>query len=404
MISEKIIQEIINRIDIVDILGNYIKLKKRGANFLGLCPFHNEKTPSFTVSPAKGIYKCFGCGKSGNTITFLMEHEKYSYVDALRFLAAKYQIEIQETGWTQEKNDATALHILNQFAAEYFNGRCSNVKDYFTERKIGYESVMEFMLGHDDGGLVKAAKEKQFSIDMLRKAGLATEKENDSYRGRLIFPIQNNIGKVIGFGARKLADSDFGPKYINTPENDAYNKSKVLYGIFQAAKEISSKNECIMVEGYTDVISLHQGNIKNVVSSSGTSLTIGQLRTIKKYTTNLSIIYDGDEAGHKAALRGLDLALTEGIRTKGVILPTGHDPDSYMNAVGPEAFAKFIQEEKKDIIFIQTELLLHGSTDPAKRSDAINIIAQSIAKLDQPEDFSLRTRLYPQVFAAIKCR
>lgn len=391
MIAESVIQQITDQIDIFDIIGGFVNLKKRGVNYLGVCPFHNEKTPSFTVSPVKSIYKCFGCGRSGNAITFLMEHEKMSYVEVIRWLGERYDIPIEETGTPQPYNESTSLFIINRFAADYFHSRRTDAASYFEYRQLASATIEKFELGYDDGGLAALAKEKQYNGELIRRAGLITERDTDAYRGRVIFPIHNTQGKVMGFGARKQADEDYGPKYINTPENDAYNKSKALYGLYQAGREISRLDECVLVEGYTDVLSLHQGGIGNTVASCGTSLTIGHLRLIQKYTTHLTIIYDGDEAGKKAALRGLDLALTEGLRVKGVILPAGEDPDSYISSVGPEKFKAYIESQKKDIIVIQLQLLLQGSDDSVKRSEAVNTIAASIAKLNRPEDFSLRS-------------
>jgi len=327
MISPSTIQQITSRIDIIDIVGEFVKLKKRGTNYLGNCPFHNEKSPSFTVSPVKEIYKCFGCGKSGNSITFLMEHEKYSYVEALRWLAARYNIEIEETETSPEQKilvqTSDSLYAINHFAQKFFSEQLLESEEgknialsYLQERGFRKEIIEKFQIGYNPENrtaLTSALLANQFNPTLLPKTGLVANRNGDelvdNYRGRIIFPIHGNTGKVIGFGARIIGKSDRGPKYINTPENEVYSKSKILYGSYFARMAIDKADECLLVEGYTDVVSLHQAGIENVVASGGTSLTTEQLRLIKKYTQNLTIIYDGDSAGVKAALRGLDMAL-----------------------------------------------------------------------------------------------
>ncbi|GAC1442218.1 MAG: hypothetical protein NVSMB63_10370 [Sediminibacterium sp.] len=326
MITPNTIQQITSRIDIIDVVGEFVKLKKRGTNYIGLCPFHNEKGPSFTVSPAKEIYKCFGCGKSGNTITFLMEHEKYSYVEAMRWLAARYHIEVEETETSAEQKQlvqtADSLYVINGFAQKFFTEQLFHTEEgqaialsYLQERGFRDDVIRKFQLGYNPDSrdtLTKALLGSQFNPELLPKTGLVSIRNNselvDNYRGRIIFPIQGNTGKIVGFGARVIGKTDRGPKYINTPENDIYVKSKILYGSYFARTAIDKADECLLVEGYTDVVSLHQAGIENVVASGGTSLTTDQLRLIKKYTSNLTIIYDGDSAGVKAALRGLDMA------------------------------------------------------------------------------------------------
>ena len=318
MISPNTIQQITSRIDIIDVVGEFVKLKKRGTNYMGLCPFHNEKSPSFTVSPAKEIYKCFGCGKSGNTITFLMEHEKYSYVEALKWLAARYHIEVEETQSSPEQKllvqTADSLHIINQFAQKFFADQLFNTEDgqdialsYLKERGFREDVLNKFQVGYNPDAKDKLTREllsNQFNKELLPKTGLVSFRNGDemvdNYRGRIIFPIHGTSGKIIGFGARVIGKSDRGPKYINTPENEVYSKSKILYGTYFAKSAIDKADECLLVEGYTDVVSLHQAGIENVVASGGTSLTTDQLRLIKKYTNNLTIIYDGDSAGVKA--------------------------------------------------------------------------------------------------------
>lgn len=406
MISQESIQQIQSRIDIVEIVGSFIKLKKRGANYLGLCPFHNEKTPSFTVSPSKEIYKCFGCGKSGNSISFLMEAEKYSYVEALRWLAAKYNVEIEESEtspeFKQQQQVADSLYIINNFAQKYFTDALMNSEEgqdialsYLKERGFREEIISKFQLGYNSearDGFTKAALASQYSLEYLQKAGLVNVREGnayDNYRGRIIFPIHNQSGKVLGFGARIIKKNDKAPKYINTPENEIYVKSKILYGSYFARQAIDKADECLLVEGYTDVVSLHQAGVENVVASGGTSLTPDQLRLIKKYTNNLTIIYDGDGAGIKAALRGLDLALEESLNVKLVLIPDGEDPDSYVNKVGTTQFIKFVNENKKDFILFQLGIALKDAgNDSTKKSIVVNQIAETISKINKTEDFT----------------
>lgn len=406
MISQETIQQILSRIDIVEIVGSFIKLKKRGANYLGLCPFHNEKTPSFTVSPSKEIYKCFGCGKSGNSISFLMEAEKYSYVEALRWLAAKYNVEIEETEtspeYKQQQQVADSLYIINNFAQKYFTDALFNSEEgqdialsYLKERGFRDEIIQKFQLGYNSearDGFAKAATAAKYSLDLLQKTGLVNIRDDnvyDNYRGRIIFPIHNQSGKVLGFGARIIKKNDKAPKYINSPENEIYVKSKILYGSYFARQAVDKADECLLVEGYTDVISLHQAGIENVVASGGTSLTPDQLRLIKKYTNNLTIIYDGDSAGIKAALRGLDLALEESLNVKLVLIPDGEDPDSYVNKVGTARFINFVNENKKDFILFQLGIALKDAGDDStKKSFVVNQVAETISKINKTEDFT----------------
>lgn len=415
MISQESIQQIQSRIDIVEIVGTFVKLKKRGTNYLGLCPFHNEKSPSFTVSPAKEIYKCFGCGKSGNAIGFLMEHEKYSYVESLRWLAAKYNIELEETETSPEfkaqQQVADSLFIINHFARDFFSQALFESEEgkdialsYLKERGFREEIIRKFQLGFNPSGrdeFAKAALSAQYNKELLLKTGLVTEREEriaDNYRGRIIFPIHNLSGKVLGFGARIIKSNDKAPKYINTPENEIYVKSKILYGSYFARTAIDKADECLLVEGYTDVVSLHQAGIENVVASGGTSLTPDQLRLIKKYTNNLTIIYDGDSAGVKAALRGLDLALEEGLHVRLVLIPDKEDPDSYVNKIGAEAFREFIKKEKKDFILFQLEVSLKDAgNDAAAKSAVVNHVAETIAKINKTEEFTRRQDYIKQV-------
>jgi len=419
MISPQTIQQITSRIDIIDVVGEFVRLKKRGANYLGLCPFHGEKTPSFTVSPSKEIYKCFGCGKSGNTITFLMEHEKYSYTEALRWLAARYNVEIEETQVSDETRQlqqvAESLHIINSFAQKFFSEQLKTEEgqniamSYLRERGFRENIIEKFQLGYNPearDSFTKAALANQFSGELLLRTGLTVNRNEqlvDNYRGRIIFPIHNTTGKIIGFGARVIGKADKAPKYINTPENEIYVKSKILYGAYFARQVIDKNDECLLVEGYTDVVSLHQAGIENVVASGGTSLTIDQLRIIKKYTNNLTIIYDGDAAGIKAALRGLDMALEESLNVKLVLIPDNEDPDSYVNKVGATAFKDFIATQKKDFILFQLEVMLkEAGNDVSKKNDIVNQIAETLSKINKAEDFTKQQEYIRQCSSLLK--
>ncbi|HEU4633139.1 MAG TPA: DNA primase [Flavisolibacter sp.] len=406
MISQNTIQQILSRIDIVEVVGSFVKLKRRGANYLGNCPFHHEKTPSFTVSPSKEIFKCFGCGKSGNTISFLMEHEKLSYVEALKWLAGRYNVEVEETEVSPEKKIAQqtseSLYIINQFAQQFYAQQLFETEDgqsiglaYLKERGFSEETIKKFGLGYAPDKKDVFAKEavaKHYNVELLQKAGLVVERQGqlvDNYRDRVIFPIHNNSGKVIGFGARLIKSNDKAPKYINTPENELYVKSKILYGTYFARHAIDRADECLLVEGYTDVTSLHQAGIENVVASGGTSLTQDQLRLIKKYTKNLTIIYDGDAAGVKAAMRGLDMALEESLNVKLVLIPDKEDPDSYVKKVGTNTFKNFVLHNKKDFILFQLEVALKDAgADASKKAEVVNQIAETISKIDKTEDFT----------------
>lgn len=420
MISQTTIQQILSRIDIIDVVGSYVKLKKRGTNYLGLCPFHNEKTPSFTVSANKEIYKCFGCGKSGNTISFLMEHEKFSYVEALRWLANRYNIEVEET----EVSDATrqllqaadSLYILNNFAQQYFSRILTEDEEgqtvglaYLKERGFSDEIIEKFKIGYckeDRTAFVTEALAKQYNRDLLVKSGLAAirnEELVDNYRGRIIFPVHNTTGKIIGFGARIIKKNDRAPKYINTPENEIYIKSRILYGMYFARQVIDKLDECLLVEGYTDVTSLHQAGVENVVASGGTSLTTDQIRLVKKYTNNLTIVYDGDAAGVKAALRGLDMALEEGLNVKLVLIPDKEDPDSYVKKVGADAFRNFVATHKKDFILFQVEVSLQDAgNDSQKKAAVVNQIAETLSKINKAEDFTKQQDYIRQCASLLK--
>lgn len=406
MITQNTIQQILSRLDIIEVVGSFVKLKKRGANYLGNCPFHNERTPSFTVSPSKEIFKCFGCGKSGNTVSFLMEHEKLTYAEALRWLANRYNVEVEETETSPaqklHQQTAESLHIINAFAQKFYAQQLletdagkANGLSYLQERGFNKEIIQKFGLGYAPDkrdALTSEALTNQYNKELLQKAGLVVERNGqlkDNYRDRIIFPIHNNSGKVIGFGARLIKKNDKAPKYINTPENELYVKSKLLYGTYFARHAIDKADECFLVEGYTDVISLHQAGIENVVASGGTSLTQDQLRLIKKFTSNLTIIYDGDSAGVKAALRGLDMALEESLNVKLVLIPDGEDPDSYVKKVGEAKFREFVQENKKDFILFQLDVLLKDAgNDAARKSEVVNQVAETVSKVDKTEDFT----------------
>ncbi len=407
MITQQTIQQIISRIDVVEIVGEFVKLKRRGASYLGLCPFHNEKSPSFTVNPAREIYKCFGCGKSGNAISFLMEHEKYSYVEALRWLAARYNVEVEETETNPEfkqiAQTADSLHIINKFAQLYFAKQLFESEEgetialsYLRERGFRDDIMHKFGMGYcldSWDAFAKVALAEKYNEELLLKSGIVKQREQgglyDAYKGRIIFPIHNQSGKIIGFGARIIKSNDKAPKYVNSPENEVYVKSKVLYGSYFARQAIDKFDECLLVEGYTDVISMHQAGIENVVASGGTSLTPDQLRLIKKYTKNLTIVYDGDSAGVKAAMRGLDLALEESLNVRVVLIPDGEDPDSYVRKVGADAFREFVETHKKDFVLFQLEVLLQDAgADSVKKSNVVNQIAETLSKIDKAEDFT----------------
>lgn len=399
MITQKSVQEILETAKIEDIVQDYVTLKRRGVNMIGLCPFHSEKTPSFTVSPAKNIFKCFGCGVAGDPVKFLMEHDQLTFPEALRHIARKYNIDIEETAPTPEamaqQQAADRLYIVNDYAKKYYEDQLFNTDigkgvglSYFKNRGFREATMRKFGLGFapdkKDVFTAKAVSEGH-KIDTLRDAGLTGKFDQDFFRNRVMFAIHNVSGKVIGFGGRILQKGIKAPKYINTPETEVYNKSKVLYGIFFAKQTIRKEDECILVEGYTDVISLHQAGIENVVASSGTSLTKEQIRLIKRYTPNVKIIYDGDIAGVKAALRGLDLLLEQDLNVKVVTLPEGEDPDSYLQSVGASAFKTYIDSQAKDFILFKTDLLLKEiGNDPVKKTHVIKDIVNSIGLIPDP--------------------
>ncbi|MBP9188870.1 MAG: DNA primase [Chitinophagales bacterium] len=404
MIPKETIDKIMDAARVEEVIADFVTLKKRGSNYIGLCPFHNEKTPSFSVSPVKGIYKCFGCGKSGNAVGFVMEHEHFTYREALKFVAAKYQIEVQEKVQTEEdltaENLREGLYIINSFAQNYFHNYLLTEEEgkniglsYFKERGLITETIEAFKLGYcpsEGDTFSKAAIQAGYNKELLQKLGLTNASGNDQYRGRIIFPIHSITSKVLGFGARTLSADKKIPKYINSPENEIYVKSKIVYGIAQARKSIADNNECFLVEGYMDVVSMYQSGIINTVASSGTSLTQDQVRLIKRYTSNLTIIYDGDAAGIKAALRGLDIALEEGLNVKVVLLPDGDDPDTFVQKKGLDASIQFFEKEKKDLIHLHTSLFLEeAGGDPVKVAGVIKDIVQTISLIPDPITRSL---------------
>ena len=396
MIPQKTVQEIIDTAKIEEVVGDFVNLKRAGANLKGLCPFHNEKTPSFVVSPAKNLCKCFGCGKGGDPVRFMMNHENLSFPDALRYLAGRYNIEIVEKEMSadqkKERQLIESLYIINQYAADFFakemfesdEGKSIGMS-YFKERGFREEIIQKFTLGYSprkkDAFTLQATMDSH-SLEFLKKLGLTTQYGSDFFRERVIFPIRNLSGKIIGFGGRILKKGAKAAKYINSPETDIYTKSKVLYGAFFAKTQIRKLDECILVEGYTDVLSLHQAGIENVVASSGTSLTIDQIKLVSRFTKNIKILYDGDNAGIKAALRGLDLVLEQDLNVRVVLLPDGEDPDSYLQKVGTEAFQKYLEENADDFIFFKTKLLLEeAQNDPIKKTRLISNIIETIAKI-----------------------
>lgn len=402
LIPKETVDQIIETSRVEEVIGEYVNLKKRGANLLGLCPFHNEKSPSFTVSPAKGIYKCFGCGKAGGSVNFIMDHEQYSYPEALKFLANKYNIEVEEEEQTPEQqliaNAKESLFLVSQFAAEYFHDQLINSEkgkaiglSYFKERGFRDETIKKFNLGysHDEWeNFTKAALEKNYNIEFLEKTGLTivkSEKKFDRFKGRVMFPIQNISGRVIGFGGRTLMADKKTAKYLNSPESEIYHKSNVLYGLNFAKKQVISKDRCFIVEGYTDVISLHQNGVENVVSSSGTSLTTEQIRLIKRYTNNVTLLFDGDKAGIKAAFRGIDMILEEGLNVKVLSFPDGEDPDSYAKTHSTSEVTDYLENQSLDFIRFKTGLLLEETgNDPIKRAGLIKEIVGSIALIPDP--------------------
>lgn len=401
-ILQKNIDEIKSRIDIVDVISDFINLKKSGQAYKALSPFTDEKTPSFFVVPSKGIYKCFSSGKGGDAISFIMEYDGLSYTEALKYLAGKYGIEIEEREITEEdikaQNERESLFIILKYATDYFISNLKNSDEgksvgltYFKNRGLTEEIIEKFELGYsleawDD--LYKAAIKQGFGKDIIEKAGLIIKKEEkvyDRFRGRVIFPIYNQTGKVIAFGARTLKKDTKQPKYVNSPETEIYHKSNVLYGVHMAKGPIRKADNCFLVEGYTDVISLHQVGIENVVSSSGTSLTEDQIRLVSRYSENITVLFDGDPAGIKASLRGIDMLLAGGQNVKAVVLPEGHDPDSYSKELGGYEFRKYLEENAHDFITFKINLFVNEAKgDPVKKAATIRDIVESISQIPDP--------------------
>jgi DNA primase len=411
MINHDTINKIMDTARIEEVVGDFVALKKRGTSLIGNCPFHNEKTPSFNVSVTKGIYKCFGCGKGGDAVHFIMDHEKYSYPEALKFLARKYNIEVEETVQSSQnleaQNARESLYIVSQFAAAFFanelwtgaDGRAIGLS-YFKERGFREDIIKKFELGYSPDvwdALTLKAVNSGYKEENLERTGVSIRNDKgklyDRFRGRVMFPIHNFTGRVIGFGGRTLKTDKNVPKYVNSPESDIYHKSNVLYGLFHAKKAIRDTDNCYLVEGYADVLSVHQAGVENVVASSGTSLTVEQIRLIGRFTQNVTILYDGDAAGIKASLRGLDMILEEGLNVKVVNFPDGHDPDSYMHKVGAGAFKIYIENNRKDfILYKATTLLKEAGNDPIKRAGIIRDIVESIAKIPDSIKASVFTR------------
>jgi DNA primase len=405
-IPKELVDHIIQTADIVEVVGDFVQLKRKGQNLWAPCPFHNEKSPSFSVTPSKGFFKCFGCGKSGDAVRFIMEIEGSSYPEALKYLARKYGITVQEEEKTPqqqlEQNERDSQFIVSDFAKNHYHQLLLNSEEgmsigygYLKERGLNLSTIQTFELGYsldawDD--LLKAAETAGYDKIYLEKTGLTvirtddqgadTGRRYDRFRGRVMFPIHNISGRVVGFGARTLKRDDKMAKYLNSPESDIYHKSDVLYGLFQARQAIRTEEVCYLVEGYLDVLSLYQGGIKNVVASSGTSLTEGQIRLIKRYSDNVTVLYDGDAAGIKASLRGTDLLLEGGLNVRVVLFPDGDDPDSYIRKVGDQGFTEYIETKSQDFITFKTTLVAReASGDPVKKAEAIREVLHSIAKV-----------------------
>lgn len=403
MISRETIDEVKTRIDIVDVVSDFVSLKKSGANYKALSPFSNEKTASFFVVPGKGIFKDFSSGKGGDAITFVMEHEGMSYTEAIRFLAKKYGVEIRENVVSEElrekQSEREGLYILMNFAKDYYKDNLVNTEEgkniglsYFRERGFNDRTIHKFELGYALEGwnnLSDEAIRKNYSKELLEKTGLVVKNEEgrtyDRFRGRVIFPVHNLSGKVIAFGARMMGKDKNQPKYINSPETEIYHKSNVLYGLYLAKNAIRQKDTCFLVEGYTDVISMHQSDVDNVVASSGTALTEEQIKLIRRFTENVTVLFDGDAAGIKAALRGIDLILKGGLNVRVVLLPDGEDPDSYSRKVGTSAFQKFLAEKAQDFISFKSGLYAaEAGHDPIRRAESIKEIIGSISLIPDP--------------------
>lgn len=404
MIDHATIERIKDAANIVEVVSEFVTLRKSGSNYKGLCPFHDEKTPSFYVSPARGTCHCFGCGKGGNPVGFIMEHEQMTYPEALRWLARKYHIEIKERELSdnekREQSERESMFIVNEWAASYFQHLMHDTADgvaigmqYFRSRGFRDDIVSKFQLGYDDTdrrALAQEALRKGYKEDFLLKTGICYKNDRgeliDRYAGRVIFPWIGISGKVVGFGGRLLDSRTKGvnQKYVNSPDSEIYHKDRELYGIYQAKKAIAKEDRVYMVEGYTDVISMHQCGIENVVANSGTALSVHQIHILHRFTSNITLLYDGDAAGIHAALRGTDMLLSEGMNLKVLLLPDGDDPDSFARKHSADEFRKYIEEHQTDFIEFKTDLLLRGERDPLKRSEAINSIVRSISFVTNP--------------------
>lgn len=397
MIDKATIDKIMDAANIVDVVSEFVTLRKAGVNYKGLCPFHDEKTPSFVVSPSKGYCHCFSCGKGGNVVGFIMEHEQMTYLEALRWLAKKYNIEIHERELTdeekQQENARESLFIINDWALHYFQDNLLNTQkgqaiglQYFRSRGFRNDTISRFQLGYalpERDALARTALAKGFKEQYLIDTGLCYRKEDgtlqDRYHGRVIFPVHTVTGRVVAFGGRILDNNKKLAKYVNSPESLIYHKSNELYGIYQAKQAITKNDRCYLVEGYIDVTSMHQSGVKNVVASSGTSLTTGQIRLIHRFTNNITVLYDGDSAGIHASIRGIDMLLAEGMNVKVLLLPDGDDPDSFARKHTAQEFRDYIESHQTDFIEFKTSLLLRGVTDPVKRSEAISSIVKSVS-------------------------
>lgn len=404
MIDHATIERIKDAANIVEVVSEFVTLRKSGSNYKGLCPFHDEKTPSFYVSPARGTCHCFGCGKGGNPVGFIMEHEQMTYPEALRWLARKYHIEIKERELSddekREQSERESMFIVNEWAASYFQHLMHDTADgvaigmqYFRSRGFRDDIVSKFQLGYDDTdrrALAQEALRKGYKEDFLLKTGICYKNDRgeliNRYAGRVIFPWIGISGKVVGFGGRLLDSRTKGvnQKYVNSPDSDIYHKDRELYGIYQAKKAIAKEDRVYMVEGYTDVISMHQCGIENVVANSGTALSVHQIHILHRFTSNITLLYDGDAAGIHAALRGTDMLLSEGMNLKVLLLPDGDDPDSFARKHSADEFRKYIEEHQTDFIEFKTDLLLRGERDPLKRSEAINSVVRSISFVTNP--------------------
>ena len=404
MIDRATVERIKDAANIVDVVSEFVTLRRSGANYKGLCPFHDEKTPSFIVSPARGTCHCFGCGKGGNPISFIMEHEQMTYPEALRWLARKYHIEIKERELSddekREQSERESMFIVNEWAASYFQHLMHDTADgvaigmqYFRSRGFRDDIVSKFQLGFDSTdrrALAQEALRKGYKEDFLLKTGICYKNDRgeliDRYAGRVIFPWIGISGKVVGFGGRLLDSRTKGvnQKYVNSPDSEIYHKDRELYGIYQAKKAIAKEDRVYMVEGYTDVISMHQCGIENVVANSGTALSVHQIHILHRFTSNITLLYDGDAAGIHAALRGTDMLLSEGMNLKVLLLPDGDDPDSFARKHSADDFRKYIEEHQTDFIEFKTDLLLRNERDPLKRSEAINSVVRSISFVTNP--------------------